>query len=294
VKKYLKNLKKIELLVFCFIYKNFLFFSSARVNNCMSDELSIRKAKRIVKKFCEPPYDLEEARLKEAAWKVLQECKCGSFEWENEEEEESPKSKTPKENQSVFESVKKYAAETTKNIQSLGAAGAVAFSSAAYFQTIEAYETTREIGIVIQRVEADYGESLFGYIVGAIKGEEESTQSEETSTESEETSTEESVEEAESDNKQEQPKDNNENERGEETKNEEGDDKVNRSETTSDIQTNPVQSETNDSGYIDNDLDPIKPHSMVDDIFNDPPVITPIDAIVVSPAGPARTVSPVK
>jgi len=33
---------------------------------------------------------------------------------------------------------------------------------------------------------------------------------------------------------------------------------------------------------------------MVDDIFNDPPVITPIDAIVVSPAGPARTVSPVK
>lgn len=264
-----------------------MFFSSASVNNCMSDELSIRKAKRIVKKFCEPPYDLEEARLKEAAWKVLQECKCGSFEWENEEEEESPKSKTPKENQSVFESVKKYAAETTKNIQSLGAAGAVAFSSAAYFQTIEAYETTREIGIVIQRVEADYGESLFGYIVGAIKGEEES-ESEESSTESEEStqseeiSTEESVEEAESDNKQEQPKENNEDEQREESENEESSIETDRSETTSDIQTNPVQSETNDSGYIDNDLDPIKPHQD----FIPEPIITPIDVIIASPEGP--------
>jgi hypothetical protein len=253
----------------------------------MSDELSIRKAKRIVKKFCEPPYDFEEARLKEAAWKVLQECKCGSFEWENEEEEESLKSETPKENQSVFESVKKYAAETTTNIQSLGAAGAVAFSSAAYFQTIEAYETTREIGIVIQRVEADYGESLFDYIVGAIKGEEES-ESEETSTESEEstqseeTSTEESVEEAQSDNKQEQPKENNEDEQREESENEESSIETDRSETTSDIQTNPVQSETNDSGHIDNDLDPIKPHQD----FAPEPIITPIDAIIASPEGP--------
>lgn len=245
-----------------------------RVNDYMPDELSTRQAKRIVKKFCEPPYDLEEARLKEAAWKVLQECKCGSFEWENEEEKEkASKNEIPKENQGIFKSVKKYAAETAQNVQSLGAAGAVAFSSAAYFQTVEAYETTREIGIVIQQVEADYNQSLLSYIMSVVKGEE---------SESEQT-TEESAEEAESDNNETQQKDTNENEQGEESKNEESSVETDRSETKSDLQTNPVQSETNDSGDLEI-FDSIKPHSMVgDDAFE--PVITPNDATVASPAG---------
>lgn len=245
-----------------------------RVNDYMPDELSTRQAKRIVKKFCEPPYDLEEARLKEAAWKVLQECKCGSFEWENEEEKEkASKNEIPKENQGIFKSVKKYAAETAQNVQSLGAAGAVAFSSAAYFQTVEAYETTREIGIVIQQVEADYNQSLLSYIMSVVKGEE---------SESEQT-TEESAEEAESDNNETQQKDTNENEQGEESKNEESSVETDRSETKSDLQTNPVQSETNDSGDLEI-FDSIKPHSMVgDDAFE--PVITPNDANVASPAG---------
>jgi hypothetical protein len=263
----------------------------------MAEELTLEEAKKLVAQFSDPKHvDKEHELFKSAAAKLLEETDPG-FEYEYEAEEEVE----IKEELNTLEKIKEYTSDVISNVQGIGAAGMVAFSSAAYFQTIEAFETTREIGIVIQRVEADYGESLFGYIVGAIKGEEESTQSEETSTESEETSTEseeisteESVEEAESDNKQEQPKDSNENERGEESENEESNIETDRSETTSDIQTNPVQSETNDSGYIDNDLDPIKPHSMVDDIFNDPPVMTPIDAIVVSPAGPARTVSPVK
>lgn len=262
----------------------------------MPDELSTRQAKRIVKKFCEPPYDLEEARLKEAAWKVLQECKCGSFEWENEEEEEkASKNEIPKENQGIFKSVKKYAAETAQNVQSLGAAGAVAFSSAAYFQTVEAYETTREIGIVIQQVEADYNQSLSSYIMSVVKGEESESEqesvkdteskSEESQSESKQT-TEESAEEAESNNSETQQKDTNENEQREESKNEEGGIETDRSETKSDLQTNPVQSEANDSGDLEI-FDSIKPHSMVgDDAFE--PVITPHDATVASPAGPQK------
>jgi outer membrane biosynthesis protein TonB len=328
----------------------------------MAEELTLEEAKKLVAQFSDPKHVNKEQELfKSAAAKLLEETDPG-FEYEYEAEEEvEEKSVKIKDSGNFFKQVKDYGAEFVNNVQSLGAAGSVAFSSATYFQGVEAIETTQEVAAVVESVEADYNQTLAFYfmeemsnrimamadipVIGAPleaisntmsdvadnmetyeereerkaaeaeetteeiteevtkESSEEQTQSEESTeeqtqseeaTQSEETTTEESAEEAESDNKQEQPKDNNENERGEETKNEEGGDKVNRSETTSDIQADSIQSETNDSGYIDNDLDPIKPHSMVDDIFNDPPVMTPIDAIVASPAGPARTVSPVK
>ena len=138
----------------------------------MSDELSPKEAKKIVKKFCKPPYDPEEARLKEAAWKVLEECKCGAFEWEADDEEESPKARkendlagqAAKESKGVIESVKEYGVEIVHNVQALGAAGSVAFSSATYFQSTEAVETTKEISAIIQTVEQDYGQSLGDYL----------------------------------------------------------------------------------------------------------------------------------
>ena len=318
----------------------------------MAEELTLEEAKKLVAQFSDPKHvDKEHELFKSAAAKLLEETDPG-FEYEYEAEEEvEEKSVKIKDSGNFFKQVKDYGAEVVNNVQSLGAAGSVAFSSATYFQGVEAIETTQEVAAVVESVEADYNQTLAFYfmeemsnrimamadipVIGAPleaisntmsdvadnmetyeereerkaaeaeetteeiteevteESSEEQTQSEE-ATQSEEISTEESVEEAESDNKQEQPKDSNENERGEESKNEESNGEADRSETTSDVQTDSIQSETNDSGYIDNDLDPIKPHSMVDDIFNDPPVITPIDAIVVSPAGPARTVSPVK
>lgn len=143
----------------------------------MSDELSPKEAKKIVEKFCKPPYDLEEARLKEAAWKVLQECRCGAFEWEGEEEEEeSPKVKkdnakqglssaqdAAKESGGIIEAVKEYGLEIAQNVQSLGAAGSVAFTSATYFQTTEAIETTQEVAAVVENVEHDYGQTINSY-----------------------------------------------------------------------------------------------------------------------------------
>ena len=142
------------------------------VNHYMSDELSPKEAKKIVKKFCKPPYDPEEARLKEAAWKVLEECKCGAFEWEADDEEESPKARkendlagqAAKESKGIIESVKEYGIEIVHNVQALGAAGSVAFSSATYFQSAEAIETTKEISAIIQTVEQDYGQSLGDYL----------------------------------------------------------------------------------------------------------------------------------
>jgi len=273
----------------------------------MPNELSTRQAKRIVKKFCEPPYDLEEERLKEAAWKVLQECKCESFEWKNEEEEVS----VEKPDKSLIARVKNYAKEVVNNVQSLGAAGTVAFSSAAYFQSVEAFETTHEIGSVIRSVESDYGQSLMSYVGGIIMEMIESTeesQSEEGDTEegteesqSEEGDTKETTEESQSketteesneesqseetssENKVEQSNPQN-NEQREESENEESSIETNSSETKSNIQTDSIQSETNSGGDLDA-IDDIKPHSMIgDDAFE--PVFTPHDAIVTSPNGP--------
>jgi len=186
----------------------------------------------------------------------------------------------------------------------LGAAGTVAFSSAAYFQSIEAFETTHEIGSVIRSVESDYGQSLMSYVGGIIMEMNESTeesqseesteedteesteesQSEESTEEDTEESTEESQsEEASSENKVEQSNPQN-NEQREESENEESSIETNSSEAKSNIQTDSIQSETNGGGDIDA-IDNIKPHSMVgDDAFE--PVFTPHDAIITSPSGP--------
>lgn len=257
----------------------------------MAEDLTLEEAKKLVAKFSNPEHKNKEHELfKVAAAKLLEDNDPG-FEYEYEYETEE----VEKKELNAFEKVKEYASDVISNVQGLGAAGAVAFSSAAYFQTIEAYETTKEIGIAIQQVEADYNQSLSSYIMSVIKGEEskseESTETEESTEEvteakESETQTEESAEEAESNNKETQQKDTNENEQGEKSENEEGSIKTDSSETKSDLQTNPVQSEANDSGDLET-FDSIKPHSMVgDDAFE--PVITPNDAMVVSPAGPQK------
>ena len=313
----------------------------------MAEELTLEEAKKLVAQFSDPKHLNKEHELfKSAAAKLLEETDP-AFEYEYEAEEEVEVK--IKDSGNFFKQVKDYGAEVVNNVQSLGAAGSVAFSSATYFQGVEAIETTQEVAAVVESVEADYNQTLAFYfmeemsnrimamvdipVIGAPleaisntmsdvadnmetyeereerkaaeaeetteeiteevteESSEEQTQSEESTeeqtqseeaTQSEETTTEESAEEAESDNKQEQPKDNNENERGEESKNEESNGEADRSETTSDVQTDSIQSETNDSGYIDNDLDPITPHQ-------DFPIMTPIDAIVASPAGPAKS-----
>ena len=255
------------------------------------EELSAKQAQKIVRKFCKPPYDPDEAKLKEAAWKVLKDCKCGAFEYEFEEEseemQEEPQTEVELNNfdKNAFEKIKEYTSDVFRNIRGLGAAGVVTFASAAYFQSNEAFETTRGINTVIQQTEANYGESLFSYIVSAIKGEKSQPESESESEETTEESSVQSTPEAsvqsdsgiESDNQQEQPKDSDKNEQREESKDEESDIETNSSETKPDLQTDPVQSETNDIG----DIDPIKPHQ---DFFPEP-VITPNDAIIVSPEG---------
>lgn len=254
----------------------------------MAEDLTLEEAKKLVAKFSNPEHKNKEHELfKVAAAKLLEDNDPGfEYEYEHETEEEV---KVEKKELNTFEKIKEYASDVISNVQGLGAAGAVAFSSAAYFQTIEAYETTREIGIAIQRVEADYNQSLSSYIMSVIKGEEsKSEESTEEATEAKEseTQTEESAEEAESDNNETQQKDINENEQEEKSENEEGSIEANSSETKSDLQTNPVQSETNDSGDLET-FDSIKPHSMVgDDAFE--PIITSHDASVASPAGPQK------
>jgi len=229
---------------------------------------------------------------------LLEETDPG-FEYEYEVEEDV-EAAAEKSDESLFSRAKDYGKEIVNNVQSLGAAGTVAFSSAAYFQSIEAFETTHEIGSVIRSVESDYGQSLMSYVGGIIMEMNESTeesQSEESTEEDTEESTEESQseesteedteesqsEEASSENKVEQSNPQN-NEQREESENEESSIETNSSETKSNIQTDSIQSETNGGGDIDA-IDNIKPHSMVgDDAFE--PVFTPHDAIITSPSGP--------
>ena len=54
----------------------------------MPKKLSPEEAQRIVKKFCKPPYDPDEAKLKEAMWVIMKEGGVEAFEWEEPEEEE--------------------------------------------------------------------------------------------------------------------------------------------------------------------------------------------------------------
>ena len=253
-------------------------------------EINIEEAKEIIAKCIHPDYSNEEHELfKVAAAKLLDEKDPGfEYEYEYEEEEASAK----KSDESLFSRAKDYGKEIVNNVQSLGAAGTVAFSSAAYFQSVEAFETTQEIGSVIRSVESDYGQSLMSYVGGIIMEMIESTeesQSEEGDTEegteesNEESQSEESNEEASSENKVEQSNPQN-NEQREESENEESSIETNSSETKSNIQTDSIQSETNGGGDLDA-IDDIKPHSMIgDDAFE--PVFTPHDAIVTSPNGP--------
>ena len=266
-------------------------------------EINIEEAKEIIAKCIHPDYSNEEHELfKVAAAKLLDEKDPG-FKYEYEVEEETSVEKS---DESLFSRAKDYGKEIVNNVQSLGAAGIVAFSSAAYFQSIEAFETTHEIGSVIRSVESDYGQSLMSYVGGIIMEMNESTeesqseesteedteesteesQSEESTEEDTEESTEESQsEEASSENKVEQSNPQN-NEQREESENEESSIETNSSETKSNIQTDSIQSETNGGGDIDA-IDNIKPHSMVgDDAFE--PVFTPHDAIVTSPNGPKQ------
>jgi len=242
----------------------------------MEKDITLNEAKELVAKFSNPEHKNKEDELfKVAAAKLLEETDP-AFEYEYEVEEEEAAAE--KSDESLFSRAKDYGKEVVNNIQSLGAAGTVAFSSAVYFQSVEAFETTHEIGFIIRSVESNYGQSLMSYIGSIITEMTEESDAEESQSEESDTA------ESESNNTLEQPKDNNKDEHQEKTENEESAIETNGSKTKSNVQTDVIQSETNGGGDIDA-IDDIKPHSMIgDDAFE--PVFTPHDAIVTSPAGP--------
>jgi hypothetical protein len=273
----------------------------------MEEDITLNEAKELVAKFSNPEHKNKEDELfKIAAAKLLEETDPGfEYEYEHESEEEVS---VEKRDESLITRAKNYGKEVVNNIQSLGAAGTVAFSSAVYFQSVEAFETTHEIGSIIRSVESNYGQSLMSYIGSIItemteESDAEESQSEESDAEESQSEVEETQEseseveetqeseseveetqESESNNTLEQPKDNNEDEHQEKTENEESAIETNGSKTKSNVQTDVIQSETNGGGDIDA-INDIKPHSMIgDDAFE--PVFTPHDAIVASPAGP--------
>jgi len=243
----------------------------------MKEDITLNEAKELVAKFSNPEHKNKEDELfKIAAAKLLEETDPGfEYEYEHESEEEVL---VEKPDESLITRAKNYGKEVVNNIQSLGAAGTVAFSSAVYFQSVEAFETTHEIGSIIRSVESNYGQSLMSYIGSIITEMTEESDAEESQSEESDTA------ESESNNTLEQPKDNNKDEHQEKTENEESAIETNGSKTKSNVQTDVIQSETNGGGDIDA-IDDIKPHSMIgDDAFE--PVFTPHDAIVTSPAGP--------
>ena len=243
----------------------------------MEEDITLNEAKELVAKFSNPEHKNKEDELfKIAAAKLLEETDPGfEYEYEHESEEEVL---VEKPDESLITRAKNYGKEVVNNIQSLGAAGTVAFSSAVYFQSVEAFETTHEIGFIIRSVESNYGQSLMSYIGSIITEMTEESDAEESQSEESDTA------ESESNNTLEQPKDNNKDEHQEKTENEESAIETNGSKTKSNVQTDVIQSETNGGGDIDA-IDDIKPHSMIgDDAFE--PVFTPHDAIVTSPAGP--------
>ena len=245
----------------------------------MKEDITLNEAKELVAKFSNPEHKNKEDELfKIAAAKLLEETDPGfEYEYEHESEEEVL---VEKPDESLITRAKNYGKEVVNNIQSLGAAGTVAFSSAVYFQSVEAFETTHEIGSIIRSVESNYGQSLMSYIGSIITEMTEESDAEESQSEESDTA------ESESNNTLEQPKDNNKDEHQEKTENEESAIETNGSKTKSNVQTDVIQSETNGGGDIDA-IDNIKPHSMVeDDAFE--PVFTPYDAIITSPSGPKQ------
>ena len=142
----------------------------------MPKRLSQDKAEEIIKKFCEPPYDPDEGRLREAAWKLLQSKKGIEFEAEEDEEiPELPKnnksgagsmtenvgqtaqtaSQAASQTSSVLENAGTYVSQVINNVQSLGAAGAVAMGSATYFQAETVADSTEEVSSIVERIEID-------------------------------------------------------------------------------------------------------------------------------------------
>jgi len=149
------------------------------------DNLDPKEAQEIVKKFCEPPYNAEEIRLKEDVRLVLKGGGKG-YEGDDDEEEEegdSPQNNEPKggagesaaqgatsqatqsQGSSVIENVQQYAGEVIANVQSLGTAGSVALSSATYFQAETVVESSHDIVAIVEEVEEDYDMTLQNYFV---------------------------------------------------------------------------------------------------------------------------------
>ena len=144
-------------------------------------EMSLEDAQRIVQKFCKPPYDEEELRLKEAAYRVLKECQCGAFEWEESEEDEENKitqnkpgagslAKEATQTASsagggVLEGAGQYVGQIIGNVQSLGATGAIAMSSATYFQAETVIDSTEEFTEIVREVEVEYGQTFNNYFI---------------------------------------------------------------------------------------------------------------------------------
>jgi len=148
------------------------------------DDLTPKQAEEIIKKFCEPPYNAEEIRLKEDVRLVLKGEGKG-YEGDDDEEEEgdSPQNNEPKggagesaaqgaasqatqsQGSSVIENAQQYAGEIIANVQSLGTAGSVALSSATYFQAETVVESSHDIVAIVEEVEEDYDMTLQNYFV---------------------------------------------------------------------------------------------------------------------------------
>jgi len=140
------------------------------------NDLTPEQAQEIIKKFCEPPYNAEEIRLKDEVRLVLK-GEGGGYEDDDDEEEEgdSPQNNGATENataqatqsqgSSVIENAQQYAGEIIANVQSLGAAGSVALSSATYFQAETVVESSHDIVAIVDMVEEDYDMTLQNYFV---------------------------------------------------------------------------------------------------------------------------------
>ena len=135
------------------------------VNIFMPKKLSPEEAQRIVSKYCKPPYDPDEAKLKEAMWVLLKEGKSEGFEWEEPEEEEKKPgagsiAKEASQTASsagggALEGAGQYVGQIISNVQGLGAAGTLALGSATYFQADTVVDSTEEVTAIVREIEAD-------------------------------------------------------------------------------------------------------------------------------------------
>lgn len=125
----------------CFLlYKIFFDFSSRGVKYIMPRKLTTKQAEEIVSRLCKPPYDPDEGKLREAAWKLLGIEPEYDFGDDDENGVEVPSSALKEEivKESFMDQVK-------SQVSSVGAAGVMAFSSAAYFQVDTIIEESAEV-----------------------------------------------------------------------------------------------------------------------------------------------------